>query len=293
MFAKYSTALAGGALLAVVSVPAFAADIFEPQVIEAAPPPPVVYEQPVAESGGWYIRGDLGYSRSDFRGGDWVTPGTPAGSNSFTSGKLKGAWTGGVGVGYQITSHLRTDLTLDYLGKSNFRGSSRGACTVAADCISTDTSSFSAWGLLANAYVDIGTWHGITPYVGAGIGGAHIKWDTLANTACDATDPTSCDPTEYHGGKKSWRFSYALMAGASYCLTDKLKLDAGYRFRRIEGGGMFGLAAAPGVTGPGYDKGFNVHEGRAGLRYQFGGRTGCEKEQIAYIPEPVDPPIYK
>jgi len=26
--------------------------------------------------------------------------------------------------------------------------------------------------LLANAYVDIGTWHGVTPYVGAGIGGA-------------------------------------------------------------------------------------------------------------------------
>ena len=33
--------------------------------------------------------------------------------------------------------------------------------------------------LLANAYVDIGTWHGVTPYVGAGIGGAHIKWDTV------------------------------------------------------------------------------------------------------------------
>lgn len=289
MDAKFTKALVGAALLAAVSMPAMAADIYEPQVIEPAPPPPaVVYEEPAADFGGWYIRGDVGYAAADFRGGYYMTPGP--GMNTFTSGSLKGTWTGGVGVGYQVTKHLRTDLTLDHIGKTDFRGSTRGACGVAIDCISNDVASFSGWGLLANAYVDIGTWHGVTPYVGAGIGGTHINWGDLTNTACDAANPANCDPSVVHSGKKQWRFTYALMAGASYCLTDKLKLDAGYRYRRIEGGSMFDLAAG---NGPGFDRSMHVHEGRAGLRYQFGGATGCGEERVAYQPEPLEPPVYK
>lgn len=277
------------AMLAGVAVglagPAFAADIMEPMVEQA---PPVVYQEAAADYGGWYLRGDIGYADAGFRGAYWVTPGP--GTNSFTNGSLRGTWVGGVGLGYQINRYLRSDVTLDYLGKTRFSASSTGACGVnpAVDgCVSTDSSSFSAWGLLANAYIDLGTWHRFTPYVGAGIGGAHVKWDTLSNTACDITDPTNCDPTESHGGKSKWRFSYALMAGASYCLTDHLKLDAGYRFRRISGGDMFGFSDI-GVTGPGFDRGINVHEVRGGLRYAFGNNNGCDQPQtVAYEPEPV------
>jgi opacity protein-like surface antigen len=119
-----------------------------------------------------------------------------------------------------------------------------------------------------------------------------VKWGDLTNTACDAADPASCDPSVVHGGKAAWRFSYALMAGASYCLTDKLQLDAGYRYRRVESGAMFGLDA-PGGNGPGYDHGMNIHEGRAGLRYSFGGASNCASERVAYQPEPLEPPVYK
>ena len=66
------------------------------------------------------------------------------------------------------------------------------------------------------------------------------------------------------------------MAGTSYCLTDNLKLDVGYRYSHVNGGRMFELAPVTGPgAGPGFDDGFNVHEARAGLRYQFGGDTGC------------------
>ncbi len=41
-----------------------------------------------------------------------------------------------------------------------------------------------AYSLLANAYVDLGTYGYITPYVGAGIGGTYVKWDKLRNTSC-------------------------------------------------------------------------------------------------------------
>ena len=60
------------------------------------------------------------------------------------------------------------------------------------------------------------------------------------------------------------------MAGASYCLTDKVKLDVGYRFSHINGGRMFELRLQPAGAGPGFDDGFNTHEVRGGLRYQFG-----------------------
>ncbi|MER8862825.1 porin family protein [Mesorhizobium sp. M0751] len=255
--------------------PAFAADFVEPPVVEEAPPP-VAYEQP-ADFGGWYIRGDIDYHWSKFRGADYITYGPPPGTGTFDSGKLKSAFSAGAGVGYQIDRHFRTDLTADWMSKSTFRGSTSGICLDGDPCTSVDTSSYTALLLLANAYVDIGTWHGITPYVGAGIGGAWVKWDTLHNSDEDGEF--------FHHGGKGWRFAYAAMVGASYCLTDRVKLDVGYRYSHINGGKMFDFGSG---VGPGYDDGINVHEVRGGLRYQFG-RSDCVEPE-PYVPEPE--PVY-
>jgi opacity protein-like surface antigen len=269
------------ALLAVLFAgpagPLFAADLPEPQVEEA--PPPVVEQQPV-DVGGWYIRGDLDYHWSRFGGADYITYGAaPQTQGSFASGSLKGALSAGAGIGYQVNQYFRTDLTADWMSRSNFRGSTVGFCAGGVPCVSTDTSSYSALLLLANAYIDIGTWHGVTPYVGAGIGGAWVKWDTLHNSDLDGDF--------FHQGGKGWRFAYALMAGASYCLTDRVKLDVGYRYSHINGGKMFEYASDSNV-GPGYDHGINVHEVRGGLRYQFGGQSDCAPPPAAYVPpEPI------
>src|SRR6185503_1602699 len=112
----------------------------------------------------------------------------------------------GGGIGYQITNYLRTDLTVDYWFDSDFNGSTTGT-----NGVSTDTSSFNAWLLLANAYADLGTYYGFTPYVGAGIGGARIEWDDLTNTVGTVTT--------VHDGDENWRFAWALMAGTAYWLT--------------------------------------------------------------------------
>jgi opacity protein-like surface antigen len=262
------------ALIAFSGMSAFAADMVEPPIVEAPP-----YQEPAPDFGGWYIRGDLDYHWADFRGSEYITYGSccvDPGSNSL-GGDLDGAFSLGGGIGYQITNYLRTDLTADYWFDSDFNGSSTGT-----NGVSTDASSFSTWLLLANAYADLGTYYGFTPYVGAGIGGAHIKWDDLHNTIGP--------DTTVHQGDENWRFAWALMAGTSYCLTDALKLDVGYRFSHINGGRMFEIA--PGQPGPGFDDGFNVHEARAGLRYQFGGDTGCGVPPAPYEPEPVTP-VYK
>jgi opacity protein-like surface antigen len=265
-------------LIALSGVPAFAADYVEPPVVEAPP----VYQAPAPDFGGWYIRGDLDYHWADFRGSEYITYGTccvDPGTNTL-GGDLDSAFSLGGGVGYQITNYLRTDLTADYWFSSDFSGSTTDGVSV-----SSDSSSWSAWLLLANAYADLGTYYGFTPYVGAGIGGAHVNWDDLHNTIGPVTT--------VHEGSDNWRFAWALMAGTAYCLTDNLKLDVGYRYSHINGGRMFELApGGPGSAGPGFDDGFNVHEARAGLRYQFGGDTGCGVPPAPYEPEPVTP-IYK
>ncbi len=278
---KFARRLGMAALLAGMAAPAFAADMPEPVPYEPAP----VIEQPAYN--GWYIRGDVGYRWSDLRGIDYITYGGCGygcipGHKSFDKTDLKGAMSFGGGVGYQITRYFRTDLTGDYFFDSDFKGQTSDPFSV-----SVDRSSYSAFLLLANAYADLGTYSGFTPYVGFGIGGAHVKWDDLRNTI----EP---DIDNHHKGAKNWRFAYALMAGGSYCLTDKLSLDGGYRYARIQGGRMFEEYSSGGVSlgaGPGFDKGFNIHEVRAGLRYNFGGNQNCA-QPVAYEP-PADVPVYK
>ncbi|MCR4269210.1 outer membrane protein [Nitratireductor sp. ZSWI3] len=275
----------GAALLLVVPTLAHAADLYIPPVVEAPPPLPVA--EPAF--GGWYIRGDIDYHWSKLRGTEYITYGccgnVAPGTDDFDTTKLKGALSLGAGVGYQINRYLRTDLTGDYWFKSDFEGTTSGICGGVA-CTSTDVSAYSALLLLANAYVDLGTYHGVTPYVGAGIGGAYVMWDDLENVI-------SGGPTVVHKGSSNWRFAYALMAGASYCLTENLNLDIGYRFTHINGGRMFEYAAG---VAPGFDKGINVHEARAGLRYQFGpGNANCAPapQVVSYEPPPYEPPVYK
>jgi opacity protein-like surface antigen len=285
--AALAAIVAGGAS------PVLAADLAErPIVIEEPPVIQQPYEE-VSDFGGWYIRGDLDYHKSKIRGAEYITYGIEpchgcgdgfqgvGGTKSFDTTELKSAFSIGAGVGYQLNRHFRTDLTLDYWFRTKFKGSTSddgnfGCGSPTIPCQSVDRSKMSALLLLANAYVDLGTWNGLTPYVGAGIGGAHIRWDDLENDANVGF--------AVHKGSKSWRFAYALMAGASYCLTDNLMLDAGYRFSRIEGGRMFERNGA----GPGFDKGFNTHEVRAGLRYNFGGGANhCyQPETVAYEPPP-------
>lgn len=274
--------LSGVAAVLLAGVSAQAADLYQPEVIEA---PPV---QPVAiETGGWYLRGDAGYSLNRMRGARFFQGGRTNNMRDFDTAKLKNGFTIGGGVGYQINDYLRTDATLDYMFKSKFNGSTTGVCG-AFPCHSSDRSSLTALSLLANAYVDIGHYGIVTPYVGGGIGGTYVKWNTLNNTICDDPAVSPNCYTTNHGGKKSWRFTYALMAGASIDVTCNLKADVGYRFRHVTKGDMFGYRQN---GGPGYDKGFYSHEARAGLRYAL---NGCDQQ--AYIPPadiPIGEPVYK
>ena len=112
-------------------------------------------------AGGWYLRGDIGYSQ-------------PVGEKlqvlrllidsveDYSSTRLGKQGTVGFGIGYHVTPWLRIDGTIEHRFDTRVTGqySAIGDPTVARE----DTrAKFSATSALLNAYVDLGTWSGITP----------------------------------------------------------------------------------------------------------------------------------
>ncbi|MGN6551261.1 MAG: outer membrane protein [Pararhizobium sp.] len=278
---SFVLAMGIGLLLGVTA--AGAADLYEPQPA----PQPYAEPAPAADASGWYLRGDVGYTFNESRGGYYF----PGGAyKSFDSVDLDNAWSLGGGIGYQINRYLRTDFTADYSFDSGFKGHS----VCGAGCYSNDTANLHMLSLLANAYVDLGTWYRVTPYVGAGIGGTYVDFGKFTSaTHCGggaACGGGAFDSSFDYDGRSDWRFTYALMAGASVDITCNLKFDAGYRFRRVSGGGVSDDIVDPSsgnAYGRSYDKGMNIHEVRGGLRYTFGGCAQPAPNFVSYEPAPV------
>ncbi|MCJ8150596.1 outer membrane protein [Shinella sedimenti] len=229
---------------------------------------------------GWYIRGDLGYSgwgstdRPDYTaeragGGTFSQP--------FDSARFSKPVSYGVGVGYQFSDFSRADLTTDFFsgdmsGDSAFSGGCAAGAPGGTNCRFDYKGDYSAVNVMANGYVDLGTVAGITPYVGIGAGATYVKWsDTSVLPVClDGAGSCAGASNGAVGlkGEDSWRFTYALMAGASVDLTERVKLDFGYRFSDTAGGKAFsgrGLGTSVDAVN-GRDDGFQKHEIRAGIR---------------------------
>jgi len=243
---------------------------------------PEIAISPEASDGGRiYLRSDIGYS-------GWLGEGDPfyrafdsgTGSyskTSFDSARFDKPLSGTVGIGYQVTDIFRADLSAEYF-EGRFDGSSfsvtpcigEGAGT---SCAFTHHANFSALGLMANGYVDLATLAGFTPYLGAGIGATRIDWKTVHESSACVAGGGVCSGAAggaSYQGEDSWRFTYALMAGVSYDITDRLKFDLGYRYSHIAGGDMFGFGAealAGAIGAKGRDDGLSRHEIRAGLRF--------------------------
>ena len=249
---------------------------------------------PVEIGSGWYIRGDISYDFSTNAAGSYRTYGDvdpdplvtayAYGTSAYDNFEFENGYDLSVGVGYQFNSFLRGDVTAGRW-KRNVNGSDLDGVPcgdpllfpTAVSCRSTDTTSVTAYEVMANAYADLGTFVGITPYIGAGLGVTNLRFGGLSNTSecLDASGNVvpGCGYTASHPGEDSYRLTWALMAGASYDLSKNLKLDLGYRFSRIEGGDMFGFdagTAALGATGvQGSHDAFNSHQIKAGVRYSI------------------------
>lgn len=279
-----------------------AADIIEPIYVE---PPVTVYDEPVKESySGWYIRGDAGYLFESKSDGNYSVFGDHGARYHYDEFKMKGSYTVGAGVGYRVSNHFRADLSLDYYDL-DIEGRSACPSYVGPGCYYNDSSSANVWTAMANAYVDVGQYGRINPYLGAGLGFAHVGYGKMTNEICNPTCGVPGNFVGHHKGESSWRFASSLMAGASVDISKQLKLDVGYRYTRVFKGDAFGydeFDTAFGASGvQGRDNGFNLHAVRAGLRYEFGhGGYGKGKGPVyAAAPAYEEPapyyeePIYK
>jgi opacity protein-like surface antigen len=216
-------ALAGAAVI--VTVPAaLAADMPLP------PPPP----QPEC-CGGWYLRGDIGFSSE--RGGNFYETGlNPAPTN--VQNVAGGFETGGVwrlGVGYQFTPWLRADITGEYRSPATWQSMdiTNSGGTLIPEQVIVHKSEIVA---LANVYADLGTWWCVTPFVGAGVGFAGVKLANFQETAPFAfnpqqnPNPNPIMANNFASDNTQWNFAWALHAGLSYKVTPNVSVEFAYRY---------------------------------------------------------------
>lgn len=161
-------------------------------------------------------------------------------------------------MGYKFNDWFRADVVADYRAPVHAAGvGAPGACfalTGASFC--TVDSVLNGWEVLVNGYLDLGTWNGFTPYIGAGAGVAssQIK-QTVA--AIINNVPFEAATTSLH-----YRFAWAAMAGVAFAMTEHLQFDLGYRFLNL--GSVPVVPILAGVVGT---KTVFGHELRGGLRY--------------------------
>src|SRR4030095_14857042 len=104
---------AGAATL--ISSAAFAADM------AIAPPPPMYAPPPVVEDfGGWYLRGDIGFSNQRVSRLNNALDLTYTPSSQNVGFNTAGIF--GLGAGYKFNNWFRADVTGEYRGNSQFFG---------------------------------------------------------------------------------------------------------------------------------------------------------------------------
>jgi opacity protein-like surface antigen len=129
---------------------------------------------------GWYLRGDIGvgaqtYSKFNFTqtNSAFVWPSTW----QIVQTSIQDPTIFGGGVGYVVNNWFRVDLTGEYRTKAMFKatGSYSGASCNAgtSTCFDVNSGNLSSSVFMANTYLDLGTWWCLTPFIGAGVGGAH------------------------------------------------------------------------------------------------------------------------
>jgi opacity protein-like surface antigen len=264
---------------AIVAAPASAADL-----LGTSPPLTMPGSQTTAFEVGsnWYVRGDLGISFDKAPNVSFSAIAPPAlggvgapytignGANWTTTN-----FTGGAGFGYRWNDWLRFDATWDY---RNGPGGSRQATVVCPygplvpfptgflyDTTNTCGASTNVRqydnAFLGNAYVDLGTYYGFTPYIGGGLGlnmntlTGSVNYNETANglpyvanlTPFGATPQVWVNPQGQTLAPQpniafgpqfwnrsirttTWSMAWALAAGVGYKITPSMTLDIGYRY---------------------------------------------------------------
>lgn len=223
---------------------AFAADM-------AISPPPMYAPPPIEEFGGWYLRGDIGFSNQSVKNLEYYSYAGLLSLNQHTGFDTGGIF--GLGVGYQVNNWFRADFTGQYRGKTNFKGTDIITFPIGG-VVGTGIDNYGASKsellFLANAYVDLGTWWCVTPFIGAGLGTARVTISNFTDNGLVDTffSPPSV-PVPIRGAFPSaataaeasrWNFAWALHTGLAYRVGSNMTVELGYSYVNM----------GDGITGP-------------------------------------------
>ena len=219
--------------------------------------------QPQLPIGAWYLRGDIGITNQQLGKLEnrLLPPFAQIVHAEFDSSTLFG-----LGVGYQFNNWLRLDVTGEYRGNSDFSGLDIIDFGPGGTISNEHRATKSEWLFLANAYIDLGTWWCVTPFVGAGIGASRV-------TISGFTDICTTCPggsVAFGATESQWNLAWALHAGLAFQATSNFTVELAYRYTHL-GDGLAGDV----ITSTGINNVFNPttfrditsHDVKLGLRF--------------------------
>ncbi len=198
------------------------------------PPPP---EPCLGCAGPWYLKGFVGAANPDV--GDISFEEMQTNDFNIFHKDIKSTPLWGLGFGYDTGHWFRFDITGEYRGKAVFQAQDRypgsNGFVFDPDILPPGfnpgtnewTADIESWVGLANAYIDLGTWHCVTPYVGGGIGFSSISVLGLK----DVNVPNG--GVAFAKDNTDTNFAWAVYAGLAYRVTPGLTIDLSYRFTDI------------------------------------------------------------
>jgi opacity protein-like surface antigen len=273
---------------AVISSSAYAADLPLPQ-------PPIPYQPPAAvvetSSSGWYLRGDVGVGVLNFSEFDHAQTNTSFGwppSWTIVQKDIQDTSIAGFGIGYEVNNWLRLDVTGEYRTKSMFKvtGSYTDFCP-GGTCFDINSGNFQSTVFMANAYVDLGTWWCLTPYVGGGVGGAYNRITGMQDDGLIANGTQGFGYTL--GDSAKWDFAWNVQAGLTYNVSNNLKVDFSWRYLNMgsPASSVVYCQNTPSCPGAYYTfKDMTSQDFRIGLRWML-----QPESTPVMMPQPAMPPL--
>jgi opacity protein-like surface antigen len=209
------------AVLAVLAASAaHAADYHQPppppQYIPPPPPP-----QECCDS--WYLRGFVGIGINNSYDIEYLpAPANVGNGFAFDQHSMADTFFLGAAVGYEWNNWLRFDISGEYRARTQVNA--RGVYDVTTGQGDSYQGYLKSWVILANAFVDLGTWNCFTPFVGAGFG---VAYNQLADFVDMGIGQTGAG---FGRNSAEWHPAWAVYAGVGYNVSKNFKIDLTYRY---------------------------------------------------------------
>jgi opacity protein-like surface antigen len=235
---------------------------------------PPMYAPPLVDFGGWYLRGDIGMTNQRLKS----LTNTDPNASLFTSTGLgfDSAMLWDLGVGYQFNNWFRADVIGQWRGRANFHGSQYvptgvfGPTFTEADNYSGSKSEFV---VMANGYVDLGTWWCVTPFIGGGIGASYNRISGFRDDGVIYNGGVLNNSVTYATDAGKWNFAWAVHAGLGYRVTPNVTIELAYSYMNLgdatTGLPNFNFAGTPVAANPWTMHDLTSHDLKLGVRWML------------------------